>query len=46
MKETVTKFESEVDYWRFIDTIAKPEVFNGNAEFDQSNDILIIKQQN
>jgi hypothetical protein len=45
MKEILIKFESEVDYFRFIDTIAKPEVINGNAEFDQENNILIIKKE-
>jgi len=39
------KFEDESDYLRFIDTIVNPEVVNGEAEFDQENDIFIIKKQ-
>lgn len=45
MKEITIKFESEADYNRFMDTIIKPEVINGNAQFDETNKILIIKNQ-
>lgn len=45
MKEILIKFESEEDYLKFINTVCEPSVVDGNAEFDQENNILIIKKQ-
>lgn len=43
MKEIIIKFETEEDYAKFITEVCMPTVVDGKAEFDEFNNILIVK---